>query len=227
MFAQRPGERRWRSGFVAVGWIAQTLFLGYRAATATASRCRVRRIGIWSQPGCWWPGICTSRSFIPNLAQGAFILPLVLALIAAAQFAESGTVCAIAGDPDLGSDPWHILAAGGRGGDRRLCFRRDVSAASPAAENKLPAAPDCGCRAWNGWNGSTAGRSSISVLMAGIGTLSGYVLNLVNHRYRQDELPWSDPIVWQSSRDVRLAVGRRAVQRVLSSRRARGGRSPI
>ena len=32
----------------------------------------------------------------------------------------------------------------------------------------------------------------------GIGTLSGFVLNLVNHRYRQDELPWSDPIVWQS-----------------------------
>jgi ABC-type uncharacterized transport system permease subunit len=40
----------------------------------------------------------------------------------------------------------------------------------------------------------------LSALLVGIGVLSGFVLNLINHRDAHDEaLSWTDPIVWRSA----------------------------
>ena len=50
------------------------------------------------------------------------------------------------------------------------------------------------------WLERVNGRTIIvSVLMTGVGLLSGLVLNLVNHSQQHDALPWTDPIVWQSA----------------------------
>jgi ABC-type transport system involved in cytochrome c biogenesis permease subunit len=192
----------WRTAlavaFVAVGWIAQTLFLGYRAATAPV--IPLSSAQDWYLVAAWLlvAGHLYFTFFHPNLAQGAFVLPLVLALIAAARFANPAPFAQSPAIQIWGAihGTFWLLGAvavivGFVSGAMYLLQARRLKSKLPPRGLRLPSLE---------WLERVNGRAIvISVLMAGIGTLSGYVLNLVNHRYRQDELPWNDPIIWQST----------------------------
>jgi ABC-type transport system involved in cytochrome c biogenesis permease subunit len=198
MLLRRGWRIRLGLGFVAAGWIAHTLFLGYRAAMAPA--IPLSSAMDWYLVAAWLLVAVHLylTVFHPDLAQGVFILPLVLALIGAAQFADPqpfpqspatqiwgaihgtfwllGAVAVIIG---FVAGIMYLLQA-----------HRLKSKLPPRGGLRLPSLE---------WLERVNGRAIvISAMMAGIGTLSGLVLNLVNHRYRQDELPWNDPIVWQS-----------------------------
>ena len=77
------------AGLVGGGFVAETCYLGYRALTATARRCRAVSIGACWRPGCWWRPILYLTVYHPRGAIGLVMLPLVLLLIvAAALFAD-------------------------------------------------------------------------------------------------------------------------------------------
>jgi ABC-type uncharacterized transport system permease subunit len=184
--------------FAMAGLFAQTLFLGYRAYEAPAAP--LSSAFDWYLLAAWMLVIVYLylTLFHPEVAYGIFILPLALALIGAAQlashepFAQSpaaqvwgaihatfwllGAVAVIVG---FVAGLMYLLQA------RRLKHKLP-----PVRGLRLPSLE---------WLERVSGRAIVvSVLMAGAGTLSGIVLNLVNHRHQRDELPWSDPIVWQS-----------------------------
>ena len=185
-------------GFATAGLVAQTLFLGYRAYEAPAAP--LSSAFDWYLLAAWALVVVYLylSLFHPEVAYGIFILPLAMALIGAAQLANRepfprspaaqvwgtihgtfwllGAVAVIVG---FVAGLMYLLQAW------RLKHKLP-----PARGLRLPSLE---------WLERISGRAIvISVLMAGIGTLSGLVLNLVNHRHRQDELPWTDPIVWQS-----------------------------
>lgn len=186
-------------GFATAGLLAQTLFLGYRAYEAPPA-APLSSAFDWYLLAAWAVVVVYLylSLFHAEVAYGIFILPLALALIGAAQLANHepfpqspaaqvwgtihgtfwllGAVAVIVG---FVAGLMYLLQAW------RLKHKLP-----PARGLRLPSLE---------WLERVSGRAIvISVLMAGVGTLSGLVLNLVNHRYQQDELPWTDPIVWQS-----------------------------
>jgi ABC-type transport system involved in cytochrome c biogenesis permease subunit len=198
MFSRSGWRTALAVGFVGIGWIAQTLFLGYRAATAPA--IPLSSAQDWYLVAAWLlvAGHLYFTFFHPNLAQGAFILPLVLTLIAAAHFADPVPFAQSPAIQIWGAihGTFWLLGAvaviiGFVAGLMYLLQAHRLKSKLPSRGLRLPSLE---------WLERVNGRAIvISVLMAGIGTLSGLVLNLVNHRYQQDQLPWNDPIVWQST----------------------------
>src|ERR1700676_3984656 len=201
--ARLPPRGPWRGalvlGFVVAGWLAHTLFLGYRATTDTAMP--LSSAYDWYLVAAWVL-VCLQlylSVFHSGWAHGLFILPLALALIGAAQWASRqpfpqspatqvggaiygiflllGTVAVMIG---FVAGLMYLLQA-------RWLKNKSL----PAAGLRLPSLE---------WLERVNGRAIVvSVLMFGAGILSGLVLNLVNHRYQRDALPWTDPIVWRSA----------------------------
>jgi len=186
-------------GFATAGLVAQTLYLGYRAYVAPPA-APLSSAFDWFMLAAWALVIVYLylTLFHPAVSYGIFILPLALALIGAAQFANPepfpqspaaqiwvtihltfwllGAVAVIVG---FVAGLMYLLQAW------RLKHKLP-----PARGLRLPSLE---------WLERIGGRAIVlSVLMAGIGTLSGIVLNLILHRYQRDQLPWTDPIVWQS-----------------------------
>ena len=186
-------------GFAIAGFLAQTLYLGYRAYKAPAAP--LSSAFDWYLVGAWILVVMYLylTLFHADVAYGIFILPLALALIAAAQFANPEPFAQSPAAQVWGTihGTFWLLATvavivGFVAGLMYLLqawrLKRKVQ---PTPGLRLPSLE---------WLERVSARAIvISVLMAGVGTLSGIVLNLVNHRHQQDELPWSDPIVWQSA----------------------------
>jgi ABC-type transport system involved in cytochrome c biogenesis permease subunit len=185
--------------FASAGLVAQTLYLGYRAATATSTPLSSQFD--WFLVAAWV--LAATYLYLtfyhPRTAVGLFLLPLVLALIGVAQFlashepfAESrasqvwgaihgsfillGTVAVMVG---FVAGVMYLLQA------YRLKHKQ-----LPPEHFRLPNLE---------WLEHVNSRAIvISALMLAAGFLSGTVLNLVNHRLNVDELPWTDPVIWTS-----------------------------
>jgi ABC-type transport system involved in cytochrome c biogenesis permease subunit len=202
-------------GFVAAGIVAETLYLGYRAAMAES--VPLSSAYEWFLLAAW--GLVATYLYLsmfhPTTASGVFILPLALALVAAAQYASKkpfpqspatqvwgvihgaflvlGTVAVIFGFVAgmmylLQSSRLKRLSQSGARG-------KEAGGETPLLRNvpalRLPSLE---------WLERANGRAIlISVLMTGAGLVSGIVINLINHWHQRDELPWTDPIVWESA----------------------------
>jgi len=191
---------RWLAmGFVGVGLIAQTLFLGHRAAVAPTAP--LSSAYDWYLVAAWLLAAVDLylTAFHPQVPHGIFVLPLVLALIGAAQLADHKPFPRSPAAQVWGSihGTFWLLGAvavmvGFVAGLMYLVQAYRLKQKLPAGSGlRLPSLE---------WLQRVNGRAIVvSVLMTGIGILSGLVLNLVNHhRDQQDELPWSDPVVWRS-----------------------------
>lgn len=185
-------------GFALAGLLAQTLFLGYRAYTSQAAP--LSSAFDWYLLAAWMLVVVYLylTTFHPEMAYGIFILPLALALIGAAQYASRKPFAQSPAAQVWGTihGTFWLLGAvavivGFVAGLMYLLQAwRLKNKVQPTPGLRLPSLE---------WLERTSGRAIVfSVFMAGIGTLSGIVLNLVNHHHQRDELPWSDPIVWQS-----------------------------
>jgi len=180
-------------GFAAAGLVAQSLYLGYRAATAEsvplASAYEWYLLAAWALVAVY---LCLS-AMQPSIASGVFILPVALALVAAARYASRQAVA-----EKSAADVWIAIHA--------TCWLLGAVAVSVGfatgvmyllqayrLKHKLP--PLAGFRLPSlEWLERANGRAIvISALMAGAGLASGVVLNLVKHK-----LPWSDATVWRS-----------------------------
>ncbi|HEX3998637.1 MAG TPA: cytochrome c biogenesis protein CcsA [Pirellulales bacterium] len=185
-------------GFACAGLLAQTLYLGYRAYEAPAAP--LSSAFDWYLVAAWLLVVVYLylTLFHPEVAYGIFILPLALGLIGAAKFANREPFAQSPAARVWGTihGTFWLLGAVAvivgfvAGLMYLLQSRRLKHKLQPTPGLRLPSLE---------WLERVSGRAIVvSVLMAGVGTLSGIVLNLINHRHQQDELPWSDPIVWQS-----------------------------
>jgi ABC-type transport system involved in cytochrome c biogenesis permease subunit len=211
-------------GFAVAGIVAETLYLGYRAAMAES--VPLSSAYEWFLLAAW--GLVAVYLYLslfhPAAASGVFILPLALALVAAARYASRkpfpqspatqvwgaihgaflvlGAVAVIFGFVAgvmylLQSSRLKRLSQGGSRGKGAVPLTRNDGPGGRHAERA--------CYSWLRlpsleWLERANGRAIlISVLMTGAGLVSGIVINLINHWHQRDELPWTDPIVWESA----------------------------
>lgn len=186
-------------GFAAAGVIAQTLFLGYRAATSTeaaplSSEFDWYLIAAWALAAVYL-GWTFRQLNAPNerrTAVGLFLLPLVLALIAAAQFMANREPLA----KEQASGVWVVIHLG--------CLATGlVSALIGAAtgvmelvqayrmKHKMPAQQGLKLPSLE-WLQQTGLRTLFtSFALFALGLLTGIILNLV-----LGIISWTDPVVW-------------------------------
>jgi ABC-type uncharacterized transport system permease subunit len=185
-------------GFAGAGFLAHTLYLGYRATTAStiplSSAYDWYLVAAWALAAVY----LYLAVFHATVANGIFILPLVLALIAAAQLVDRDSFAQSPAAQIWGAIHGTFWLLGAVAVMVGFVAGLMYLVQSYRLKHKLP--PLRGLRLPSlEWLERLSTRAIVvSVLMTGVGFLSGIVLNLVNHRFRQDDLPWSDPIVWRS-----------------------------
>lgn len=186
-------------GFAGAGLIAQTLFLGYRAATAPEAPLSSEFD--WYLVAAW----CLAVTYLyltiyhPRTAIGVFVLPLVLALIAVGHYVADVTPYPRTQAAQVwGAIHGAFLLLGTVA--VVVGFAVGLMALVQAWRLKHKLAPQPGLRLPSlEWLEKINMRAiGISVVMLGVGFLSGIVLNLVHKRLHIDELPWNDPIIWSS-----------------------------
>ncbi len=183
-------------GFAGAGLVAHTAFLYYRALGEAGAPLSSEQD--WYLVAAWVLVVVYLHLAVlhPKAPFGLFLLPLALGFIVAATF--------LAQTEPLAREPaskiWGAIhgisivlatvsvlvgfVAGLMylGQARRLKHKRP-----PAGSLRLPSLE------WLQW---TNGRAIVvSVLMLGLGVLSGMVLNLINIRSETQRLPWNDPVV--------------------------------
>ena len=183
-------------GFAGAGLVAHTAFLYYRAVHESGAPLSSEKD--WYLVAAWVLVVVYLYMAIvhPKVPFGLFLLPLALGLIGTATFLAPSVP--LAREP--ASKIWGaihgisvVLAAVSvlvgfvagliyLGQVRRLKHKR-----SPSGGLRLPSLE------WLQWANSRA--IIASVLMLGLGVLSGMVLNLINLHSEARRLPWSDPVI--------------------------------
>jgi ABC-type uncharacterized transport system permease subunit len=183
----------------AVALLAQTLYLAHRAFTATGAPL--------SSAFDWYllsaAGLVVVYLYLswyhPKTSIGLFLLPLVLGLIALAEFASR--------------EPFPQSYAGQVWGTTHgIFFLLGLVAVtvgfvaglmyllqSYRLKHKLPAASDLRLPSLEWLERINSRAILISALMIGAGFASGVVLNMVSHRIKIDEVPWTDPVIWSTA----------------------------
>jgi len=197
-FVVRRGPRQILAlGFVLAGLLAHTLFLGYRVVEYSASPLSSAfdwcLVAAWLLVGAY----LYLTVYFPRAALGVFMLPLALALVAAATRAERTPF-----EPGPASRMWGAVhgvalligtltvAVGFVAGLLYLAQARRL-------KRKLPPFPGLRLPSLE-WLEKVNSRVIIlSSLMVGIGFLAGMILNIVD-RGQPAAIPWSDPVIWTS-----------------------------
>ncbi len=183
-------------GFAAAGFLAQTLYLGYRASQAAApplsSSFDWYLLAAWMLAGAY----LYLTYYYPRAAVGLYLWPLVLGLIGAATwFADRRPV---AQEPAL--RVWGMLH-----GIFLLLGTVTVMVGFVAGlmylvqasrlKKKHPLTGGIQLPSLERLEHLNSRVVVASVLLIGVGFLAGIVLNLISHR---SQMPWSDPVVWSS-----------------------------
>jgi len=187
-------------GSVGAGLLAHTLFLMHRAAnggsTPLSSEFDWYLVAAWVLAGTY----LYLTIYHSGAAIGVFLLPLVLALVAMAEFFASQTPF----PQSKASQTWGAI----HGVFLMLAtvavlvgFVAGVMYLMQARRLKHKQLPAQGMRLPNlEWLQQLNTRAIvISAIMLLAGFLSGVILNLVNQRREIDHFPWTDPVVWTSA----------------------------
>ena len=185
-----------RLGFVTAGWVAHTAYLYYRAVNAHGAPLSSYRD--WYLLAAW---VLVLIYFYlswshPRLHFGAFLLPLVLGLIATGTLAANPESIA----PEPASRVWDavhgasfLLATvsvllGFAAGMMYLGQARRLKRKQPPLGGlQLPSLE---------WLGRVNSRALVvSLVMVGLAILSGAVLNRINAQHHAKVLAWNDPLV--------------------------------
>ncbi len=185
-------------GFVLAGWLAHTLYLGYRVVEYSASPLSSSfdwcLVAAWLLIGAYLYLTC----YFPRAALGLYMLPLDLALVAAATFADPEPFAA-----EPASRMWAAVH-----GISLLIGTLAVMVGFVAGlmyllqahrlKRKLPSLPGVRLPSLE-WLEKVNSRVIIlSALMVGIGFVAGIILNTIAGG-QAGELPWSDPVIWSSA----------------------------
>jgi ABC-type transport system involved in cytochrome c biogenesis permease subunit len=186
--------------FAAAGFVAQTLYLGHRAASS--SSLPLSSAYEWFLLAAWaLVAVYLYLAFQPALsAIGVFLLPLALALIAAAHYASHKTVPFTPAKQVWGVIHGVLLLAGAV--SVMVGFVAGVAYLWQSSRLKHKRPPPTGMLLPSLERLEHVNRRAIvlSALLVGAGVLSAFVLNLIYHRQAGERsVPWTDPIVWRSA----------------------------
>jgi ABC-type uncharacterized transport system permease subunit len=183
-------------GFAVAGLVAHTAFLYYLAVNEAGAPLSNERD--WYLVAAWVLVVVYLHLALlhPKVPFGLFLLPLVLGMIGAATF--------LASQEPLASQPASKIWGAIHGISIVLAtvavlvgFVAGLMYLSQARRLKHRRPPTGGLRLpsleWLQWANARA--IVVSLLMLGLGVLSGMVLNLINIHSEADRLPWSDPVV--------------------------------
>jgi ABC-type transport system involved in cytochrome c biogenesis permease subunit len=196
----RPGGKRQvlSLGFVLAGWLAHTLYLGHRVAEYSASPLSSSfdwcLVAAWLLIGAY----LYLTYYFPRAALGLYMLPLAMALIAAATVADPTPLA-----PGPASRVWgavHGISLLIGTLAVMVGFVAGVMYLVQARRLKRKRAPIPGLRLPSlEWLEKVNSRVIIlSSLMVGIGFLAGMILNIVGSG-QPGTIPWSDPVIWTSA----------------------------
>lgn len=185
-------------GFVLAGLLAQTLYLGYRVVEYSASP--LSSSFDWCLVAAWLLIVAYLylTYYYPRAELGLYMLPLALALIAAAAFAdrtpiERGPALAVWGaihGISLLVGTLAVMVGFVAGLLYLLQANRLKRKLPPMNSVRLPSLE---------WLEKVNSRVIIlSALMVAIGFAAGVILKVVG-RGSSAELPWSDPVIWSSA----------------------------
>jgi len=183
--------------FVVAGWFAHTLYLGYRVVEYSASP--LSSSFDWYLVAAWLliGAFLYLSYYFPRAALGLYMLPLALALVAAAAFADRTPFA-----PEPASRVWgavHGVALLIGTLAVMVGFVAGVMYLVQASRLKRKLPPSPGFRLPSlEWLEKVNSRVIIlSTLMVGVGFLAGIILNVVG-RTQPSPIPWSDPVIWTS-----------------------------
>jgi len=190
----------WRRGWLLIttiaGLAAHTLYLWVRGSESQAAP--LASPAEWLLLAAWVLGVVylTSILYLPRAPSGLFLLPLLLALVAAALVASREPFAAERVSHFWGTLHGAVLllatvsvCIGFSAGIMYLLqsywlkHRRP-----PGGELRLPSLE------WLERINTSA--LAVSALLVGLGFVSGLVLNAMKHRGEADYRLWSDPVVW-------------------------------
>ena len=184
---------------VLLGLIAHTVFLTFRAITATAAP--LSSPFDWNLLAAW--AVVVAYLYLSwyhrNASLGLFLLPIALALIGLAHFADHEPFARSAAGQVWGMIHGILWLLGAvavligfvAGVMYLLQSYRLKHKSTAAARVRLPSLE---------WLERINSRAIVvSVLMVGAGFLSGIILNVVLRERKLEDLPWSDPVVWRSA----------------------------
>ena len=183
-------------GFAAAGLVAQTAFLYYRAIHEHGTPLSSEKD--WYLVAAWVLVVVYMHLAVlhPKVPFGLFLLPLVLGLIAAATF--------LADNDPLAREPASKIWGAIHGGSIVLAtvavlvgFVAGLMYLGQAWRLKHKRPATGGLRLpsleWLQWANGRA--MVVSVLMLGLGVLSGMILNRINISDQARRLPWNDPVI--------------------------------
>ena len=184
--------------FVLAGFLAHTLYLGYRAVELSASP--LSSSFDWCLVAAWllMAAFLYLSWYYPKAPLGLYVLPLVLALVVAAALADRTPFA-----PGQASRVWGTVhgvflllgyvavMVGFVAGLMYLVQARRL-------KRKLPPLPGLRLPSLEWLEKVNSRVVVLSALMIGVGFFAGVILNVVD-RGGQGELPWSDPVIWSSA----------------------------
>ncbi len=195
----RSGVRRLlMQGFVLAGFLAHTLYLGYRAVMLEATPLSS------SFDWCLVAGWLLVASYLylsyyyPRAAIGVVMLPMVLALVVAAAMADRTPYAAREALRFWGAIHGIALLAGTLVVMVGFVAGVMYLVQSTRLKHKKPLAPGFRLPSLE-WLEKVNSRVIIlSALLIGLGVVAGILLNLVG-RKPGEAVPWTDPVIWSSA----------------------------
>jgi ABC-type transport system involved in cytochrome c biogenesis permease subunit len=195
----RSGIRRLLTlGFVLAGWLAHTLYLGYRAVEFSATPL--------SSPFDWclvvaWLLVAAYlylSFYYPRASLGLYMLPLALALVVAAAFADSTPFAPPAALRAWGAVHGIALLVGTLAVMVGFVAGLMYLVQSYRLKHKRPPTPTFRLPSLEWLEKVNSRVIMLSALLIGIGFLAGIILNLVG-RGKGQAVPWTDPVIWSSA----------------------------
>ena len=195
----RSGVRRLLElAFVLAGLLAHTLYLGYRvveySATPLSSSFDWCLVAAWLLVAAY----LYLSYYYPRAALGLYMLPLAVALVVAAAFADQTPIAA--GQSSRAWAAVHGIALLAGTLAVMVGFVAGLMYLVQSNRLKHKQVPALGARQPSlEWLEKVNSRVIIlSALLVGVGFLAGIILNLVA-RSGDNALEWSDPVIWSSA----------------------------
>lgn len=184
--------------FVWAGFVAHTLYLGYRAfefsATPLSSSFDWCLVAAWLLVAAY----LYLSFYYPRAALGLYMLPLAVALVVAAAFADRTPFAAHEALRAWGAVHGIALLAGTLAVMVGFVAGLMYLVQSYRLKHKRPPSPGVRLPSLE-WLEKVNSRVIIlSALLIGIGFLAGIILNQVG-RGDGRAVPWSDPVIWSSA----------------------------
>jgi ABC-type uncharacterized transport system permease subunit len=191
--------RQWLMlAFVIAGLAAHTLYLGYRAVEL--SRSPLSSSFDWCLVAAWLLMVAYLylNVYYPKAALGLYMLPLVLALIIAAKFADPTPFEASEATRVWGAVHGIFLLLGTVAVMIGFVAGLMYLVQSRRLKRKLPPAPGFRMPSLESLERINSRVVLLSALLVGVGFFAGVILNIVG-RGEAEHLPWSDPVIASSA----------------------------